>query len=113
MDIYIKLVTLGKKFSKDVPSLGKLRHVRTGKKHFPYKKAHFSRSPREDVREREERRGQNHVAYLWKTFFVHMVHHHNFIVKCSAAPSRTKQQMRDNPTFNGSRNTEAVMQSEP
>lgn len=50
MDIYIKLVTLGKRFPKDVPSLGKLGHVRMGKKNnFALKKAHFSRSPREDV----------------------------------------------------------------
>lgn len=51
---------------------------------------------------KEQRRDKKHFAYLWKTFFVHMVHHHNFIVKRSTAPSRAKQQeqqMRDNLSF--------------
>lgn len=39
----------GKKFPKDVPSLDKLRHARTEKKNLTYKKAHFYRSPSEDV----------------------------------------------------------------
>lgn len=77
---------------------------------FTDKKAHFYRSPREDVWKIEQRRSQKYSAYLWKTFFVHMVHHHNFIVKCSAAPSRAKPQTRENYAFTWSRNTEALMQ---
>lgn len=40
----------------------------------------------------EKRNRQGQKAYLWKTFFVHVVHHHNFIVKCPTASSRAEQQ---------------------
>lgn len=90
-----------KNVPKDASCSGERGHILTGSitKNSVCKKAFIDHSGKV-WKKKNIGGGKEHFAYLWKPFFVHVVHHHNFIVKWSTAPSRAEQQRNRSETLN-------------